>query len=216
MAQRDHWDRIYRSRAASDVSWYQPEATVSLELIRRVAPDPDAAIIDVGGGASTLVDGLLDVGYRNVTVLDLAGAALEVARDRLGPRASRVAWVEGDVLTVPLASRYAVWHDRAVFHFLTDPRDRARYVGRTRDAVKSGGHAIVASFAPDGPSRCSGLEVVRYSAEEMHAEFGTGFRRLDSVREEHHTPSGATQAFVYCLCRVGDASAASPVPSAAR
>ena len=207
MAQREHWERIYRSKAASDVSWYQAAATVSLELIRRVAPDLNAPIIDVGGGASTLVDGLLDLGYHAVTVLDLSGAALEVARNRLGPRASRVTWVEGDILTVPFASRFAVWHDRAVFHFLTDPQDRERYVGRTRDAVQPGGHAIVASFAPDGPTRCSGLEVVRYSPEEMHAEFGAGFRLVDSVREEHHTPSGATQAFVYCLCRVGAPSA---------
>jgi len=209
MAQREHWDRIYRSRAASDVSWYQPEATVSLELIRRAAPDLDSAIVDVGGGASTLVDGLLDAGYRDVTVLDLSAAALEVARNRLGPRASGVTWVEGDILTVPLASGFAVWHDRAVFHFLTDPRDRDRYIARAGEAVMAGGHVIVASFAPDGPTRCSGLEVVRYSPEGMHAEWGAGFRLVDSVREEHHTPSGAIQAFTYCLCRVDDPNARS-------
>ena len=203
MAQREHWDRIYRSKASSEVSWFQAEATLSLELIRRVAPDVDAAIIDVGGGASTLVDGLLEEGYRDVTVLDLSGAALQVARNRLGPRASSVTWVEGDVLTMSLPPRFAVWHDRAVFHFLTDPLDRERYVGRAREAVLAGGHVIVASFAPDGPTHCSGLEVVRYSPDAMHAEFGAGFRLVDSVREEHHTPSGATQAFVYCLCRVG-------------
>jgi SAM-dependent methyltransferase len=203
MARREHWDHIYRSTAASDVSWYQPTPTVSLELIRRVAPDLDAPIIDVGGGASTLVDALLDAGYRDVTVLDLSGAALAVARERLGARAAQVTWLESDVLTAPLpAGGYAVWHDRAVFHFLTDPRDRERYVAKTREAVRPDGHVIVASFAPDGPTRCSGLDVVRYSPETMHAQFGAGFRLLDSVREEHHTPSGATQAFVYCLCRV--------------
>lgn len=203
MTGREHWERIYRTTAAFDVSWYQSTPAISLDLIRRVAPDLDARIIDVGGGASTLVDALLDDGYRNVTVLDLAGAALAVARQRLGERAARVTWIESDVLTAPLAARsYAVWHDRAVFHFLTDPRDRERYVARAHDAVRPNGHVIVASFAPDGPARCSGLDVVRYSPETMHAQFGSAFRLLESVGEEHHTPSGATQSFVYCLCRV--------------
>lgn len=149
-----------------------------------------------------LVDSLLDGGHRNVTVLDLSEAALAVARSRLGHRAASVRWIEADIRAAPLArSAYAVWHDRAVFHFLTDSRDRAAYVDAVRSAVRPGGHVIVASFASDGPARCSGLDVVRYSPDEMHEEFGSGFRLLDSVREEHHTPSGATQAFVYCLCR---------------
>jgi SAM-dependent methyltransferase len=208
MTHRAHWDRIYLQKPSSDVSWYQPEATVSLDLIRRVTPDLDAPIIDVGGGASTLVDGLLEVGYRNVTVLDIAGTALAIAQQRLGDDAARVTWLESDALTAPLpAAAYAVWHDRAVFHFLTDPQDRSRYVTKSREAVRAEGHVIVASFAPDGPERCSGLEVVRYSPDAMHAQFGAGFRLLDSVREEHHTPSGATQAFVYCLCRITDAPA---------
>ncbi|MEO6526346.1 MAG: class I SAM-dependent methyltransferase [Gemmatimonadaceae bacterium] len=203
MTHREHWDRVYRQKPASDVSWYQPEATVSLDLIRRATPDLQAPIIDVGGGASTLVDGLLEAGYRNVTVLDIAGAALAVARQRLGDDASRVTWLDSDVLTAPLAlAGFAVWHDRAVFHFLTDPNDRARYVAKVREAVRPGGHVIVASFAPEGPDRCSGLDVVRYSPDTMHAQFGAGFQLLDSVREEHHTPAGVTQAFVYCLCRV--------------
>jgi len=205
MTPREHWDRIYREKSASDVSWYQPEATVSLDLIRRVAPDQDTPIIDVGGGASTLVDGLLDAGYRNVTVLDIAGAALSVAQQRLGAEAAHVTWLESDVLTAPLArAGYAVWHDRAVFHFLTDPQDRARYVAKTREAVRVGGYVIVATFAPDGPKQCSGLAVMRYSPDEMRAEFGAGFRLVDSAREEHHTPIGATQAFTYCLCRMTD------------
>jgi SAM-dependent methyltransferase len=203
MTDREHWDRIYRSRAVSDVSWYQPEARLSLELVRGVAPDLDAPIIDVGGGASTLVDGLLDVGYRNVSVLDISAAALAVARERLGGRASEVRWIEADLLAGPLPAReYAVWHDRAVFHFLTDARERGAYVAKAREAVRPGGHVIVASFALDGPTRCSGLEVVRYSPDEMHAQFGPGFLLIDSVREEHHTPAGTTQAFIYCLCRV--------------
>ena len=203
MSQREHWQAVYRRKQASEVSWYQPEAKISLDLIRRVAPDLDAPIIDVGGGASTLVDGLLDVGYRHVTVLDIAGASLAVARSRLGKRAGDVAWGEGDILTAALPrAGYAVWHDRAVFHFLTNPADRARYVAKTRESVRHGGHVIVASFAPDGPTECSGLDVMRYSPDTMHAQFGEGFRLMDSVREEHHTPSGTTQAFVYCLCRV--------------
>jgi SAM-dependent methyltransferase len=203
MARREHWERIYQTRAASDVSWYQPEATVSLDLIRRIAPDLDAPIIDVGGGASTLVDGLLDAGYRQVAVLDIAKTALAVARQRLGERAMRVTWIESDVLSAPLPlAHFAVWHDRAVFHFLTDLRDRERYVAKTHETVRPGGHVIVASFAPEGPTQCSGLDVVRYSPETMHAQFGHDFRLLDSVREEHHTPSGVTQSFVYCLCRV--------------
>ena len=203
MPGREHWERVYLGRDASNVSWYQPAATISLDLIRRVAPDLDAPIIDVGGGASTLVDGLLDAGYRNVTVLDLSGSALGIARQRLGERARDVTWLEADLLTASLApSAYAVWHDRAVFHFLTAERDRARYVAVAHEAVRCGGHVIVASFAPDGPTRCSGLDVVRYSPEEMHAEFGAEFQLLQSVREEHHTPAGTTPTFTYCMCRV--------------
>ena len=204
MSLRQYWEEIYRATAPSEVSWYQPEARASLELIRRVAPESDSPIIDVGGGASTLVDGLLDAGYRSLTVLDFASSALAAARDRLGERASRVTWIAADVLTASLSStRYAVWHDRAVFHFLTDPADRAQYVTQTRRAVQPGGHVIIAGFGPDGPTRCSGLDVVRYSPDAMHSEFGEGFRLLDSVQEDHHTPAGLVQAFVYCLCRLG-------------
>lgn len=200
---QDHWERIYRTKDPTQVSWYQPEPRLSLDLIRRVAPDHDAAIIDVGGGASTLVDGLLDAGYRDVAVLDLAPSALAISQQRLGDRAGQVTWLAGSILDVPLpAATYAIWHDRAVFHFLTDRQSRARYVARTSHAVRPGGHVIVASFSPEGPPKCSGLDVARYSPEGMHAEFGEGFRLLDSVREDHHTPSGITQAFVYCLCRV--------------
>lgn len=199
-----HWESVYRTKSPTQLSWYQPEARLSLGLIRRVAADLDAPIIDVGGGASTLVDGLLDAGYRALTVLDLAPKALTLAQQRLGKRAELVTWISADVLTTPLPSdNYAIWHDRAVFHFLTDPRARARYVAQTVRTVRPGGHVIVASFGPEGPSRCSGLEVVRYSPDGLHAEFGSAFRLLDSAREDHHTPDGSVQAFVYCLCRVG-------------
>jgi SAM-dependent methyltransferase len=207
---KGHWERVYRAKAPTEVSWYQREARLSLDLIRRVTPDLDAPIVDVGGGASTLVDGLVDAGYWAVTVLDLAPTALVMAQQRLGPAAARVTWIESDVLTATLPpGGYAVWHDRAVFHFLTDGRDRARYVAQTQRAVRPGGYVIVASFGPDGPSRCSGLPVQRYSPEAMHAEFGTDFRLLDSMREDHQTPAGATQAFVYCLCRIEADSARS-------
>ncbi len=203
MASPDHWERIYRAKGSSELSWYQPEARISLDLIRRAAPDADTPVLDVGGGASVLVDDLLDAGYRNVTVLDLASSALAIARRRLGERGRLVSWIRGDVLTAPLAAgAYRVWHDRAVFHFLLDPADRARYVEQSRRAVRPGGHLIVASFSPEGPLRCSGLDVARYSPEAMHAEFGRGFRLLDSEREEHRTPSGVVQSFVYCLCRL--------------
>ena len=208
---KNHWEGVYRAKAPTEVSWYQPEARLSLELIRRVAPDLEAPVVDVGGGASTLVDGLVGAGYRAVTVLDLAPTALSLARQRLGALASRVTWIESDVLTAALPAReFAVWHDRAVFHFLTDPRDRARYVAQTQRAVRPGGYVIVASFGPDGPARCSGLPVQRYSPEAMHAEFGADFRLLDSVREDHHTPAGVTQAFVYCLCKIETGRAPMP------
>ena len=206
---REHWDAVYSRTAPTEASWYQPEARVSLGLIRRAAPDLCSPIIDVGGGASTLVDGLLDAGYRDICVLDVAATALALARERLGDRAARIGWIIADVLRAPLAANaFAVWHDRAVFHFLTDSADRARYVAQVRHAVRRGGRVIVASFAPEGPERCSGLDVRRYSPDAMRAELGGGFRLLDSVREDHRTPSGSIQAFVYCLCQVepGNAS----------
>ena len=203
MDPKAHWEEVYRTRRPTEVSWYQAHARRSLELIRRVNPPPDGPIIDVGGGTSPLVDDLLDAGYRDVTVLDLSATALAQARARLGARATRVEWVEADILDAELpAGRYGVWHDRAVFHFLTAPADRARYVAAVRRAVRPGGIVLVATFADDGPSRCSGLEVARYSATTLHAEFGPAFRLLASEREEHLTPAGGQQAFVYCLCRI--------------
>lgn len=198
-----HWERIYRKNAPTELSWYQPEARLSLGWIRRVAPDVKTPIIDVGGGASTLADGLVDAGYCSLAVLDLSPTAMALAQQRLGERAGLVTWIAGDVLKADLTPQgYAVWHDRAVFHFLIDSSDRARYVAQVAHAVRPGGHVIVASFGPDGPTHCSGLEVMRYSPDTMHDEFGAGFRLLSSVREEHRTPGGSIQAFVYCLCRV--------------
>ena len=202
---KSHWEHIYRDKLPTQVSWYQPHALRSLDLIRRVNPPPDGVIIDVGGGASTLIDDLLDVGYHDLTVLDLSAAALAVARTRLGTRASTVRWVEADILNASLPETgYSVWHDRAAFHFLTAPTDRARYVAQVRQAVRPGGFVLVATFADDGPTRCSGLEVKRYSREALHAEFGAPFRLMASEREEHITPGGALQVFTYCLCRMNE------------
>jgi len=198
-----HWDAVYRAKGETGVGWYQQRASVSLDLIRRVAPDVATPIIDVGAGASTLVDGLLDAGYDDVSALDLTPAGLALAQQRLGERAACVRWLVADVLDAPLpAAAYGVWHDRAVFHFLTGEEERARYVARVRHAVRPGGHVIVAAFGPAGPTTCSGLEIRRYGAGAMHAEFGPGFRLLDSLREDHRTPSGGLQQFTYCLCRI--------------
>ena len=203
MDPKSHWDRIYRDKLPTQVSWYQPHALRSLGLMRRVSPPPDGAIIDVGGGASTLIDDLLDAGYQDLTVLDISAAALAATRTRLGAQAGGVRWIEADILEAELPKAgYTVWHDRAAFHFLTEPADRARYVAQVRRAVRPGGFVLVATFADDGPTRCSGLEVARYSAEALHAELGAPFRLMASEREEHVTPGGVRQAFIYCLSRV--------------
>lgn len=198
----EHWEHVYQSKAADQVSWFQPEASVSVELIRQAAPDHAAAIIDVGGGASTLVDGLLTTGYRALTVLDVANTALETTRRRIGESAAHVTWVHANVLDASLPNAaFDLWHDRAVFHFLTAASDRQRYVSQVRHAVRRGGHVLMATFAEDGPTRCSGLDVSRYSADELHAEFGPEFDLVMSRREVHRTPSGAEQAFTFCLFR---------------
>jgi SAM-dependent methyltransferase len=208
MDPRSHWQKVYTTRKPTEVSWYQPEAVLSLSMIRRVAADRSAAIIDVGGGASTLVDGLLGDGYERVTVLDVSGAALAAASARVAGDAARVTWLEADILGTALPPHaYDVWHDRAVFHFLTDAVDRRRYVEQVRAAVRPGGHVIVAAFASDGPARCSGLEVARYAPRELHAQFGSDFQLLEGAREEHLTPAGAIQPFTYCLCRRGSSPA---------
>ena len=200
--QKTHWENVYRTKRPHEVSWYQREPSLSLKLIGRAVPAPSARIIDVGGGASTLVDGLLHAGYSNLTVLDLSATALAESRRRLGDSAARVQWLEDDVLTATLPeAAYDLWHDRAVFHFLTNAADRAAYVAQVRRAVRPGGHVLVATFAEDGPSTCSGLPVARYSSETLHHEFGGGFEFVESVGEQHVTPGGSTQSFLYCLCR---------------
>lgn len=196
-ALREHWRDVHRGRAPEAASWYQPEPALSLALIEATGLAPDAGIIDVGGGASTLTDHLLDRGYRDLTVLDIAGPALEAARARLGARAGQVTWIEADVTGWSPPRRWDLWHDRAVFHFLVDAEDRRAYTAALDRALPSGGHLIVATFAPEGPDRCSGLPVVRYDETGLRRELGPGFRFVESRRETHRTPGGIAQAFIY-------------------
>ncbi|MDP4300403.1 class I SAM-dependent methyltransferase [Leptothrix discophora] len=206
MTNKDHWERVYTHKAAEAVSWFQPHADTSLRLIGASAMPRSGALIDVGGGASTLVDDLLEAGYQDLSVLDLSASALAAAGKRLGARASLVRWIEADITQVELPRQvYDLWHDRAVFHFLTTETDRQAYVRQVRQAVKPGGHVIVASFAEDGPSQCSGLPVVRYSPDALHAEFGAPFTLLSHEEDVHHTPFGTVQKFVYCFCRTAHA-----------
>jgi 2-polyprenyl-3-methyl-5-hydroxy-6-metoxy-1,4-benzoquinol methylase len=200
---RTHWEKIYTTKAPDQVSWYRPHLEKSLALLKRSATHRSASIIDVGGGESTLVDDLLAEGFQNVTILDVSRAAIEATRNRLGQSAKRVSWLVADITQVQLAQKaYDVWHDRAVFHFLTAQEQRAAYVRQVARAVKPGGHVIVSTFGPEGPIKCSGLDVVRYDADSLHNEFGTRFRLVDSLKELHETPFGTTQQFLYCLCRV--------------
>lgn len=241
MSSKKHWETIYETKNHKHVGWFQEHAGMSLQFIRDSGVAKDAHILDVGAGASVLVDGLLDAGYHNLSVLDISAVALQTTQARLGPAASRVNWIEADITRLELPNGHVMrassneekrharfplpnpppegegtngslreflvnasidlWHDRAVFHFLTDPLDRQRYVQTVLHAVKPGGHVIVATFAEDGPLKCSGLDIVRYRPETLHQEFGNGFELLKSATELHQTPSGADQSFVYCHCR---------------
>ena len=203
MDARSHWENVYASKAPDAVSWYRPHLETSLDLIKKVAKAHSTSIIDVGGGESTLVDDLLAHEYSNLSVLDVSPTAIDVTKRRLGYAAERVHWIIGDITNAELApSAYDLWHDRAVFHFLRSVNERAAYVRQVAKAVRPGGHVLVSTFGPEGPTKCSGLEVVRYDAESLHAEFGVRFRLLESLKELHKTPFGTTQQFLYCLCRV--------------
>jgi Methylase involved in ubiquinone/menaquinone biosynthesis len=199
---QQHWETVYRTKASNAVSWYRPHLDTSLALIERAAPDRNTAVLDVGGGASTLVDDLLARGYRDLSVLDISAAALNVARERLGKTADTVTWLTTDLLDAPLQqARYDLWHDRAVFHFLTEAEQRAHYLRQLARALKPGGHAVLATFGPQGPLKCSGLDTVRYDAWELARVLGDGFTLLDSTLELHATPFGTTQPFLYALFR---------------
>ena len=203
MDARAHWEAVYGSKAPDAVSWFRPHLETSLSLIQRSAPDCSASIIDIGGGESTLVDDLLSSGYSDVSVLDVSRTALDVARKRLGRAAEQVHWLAADITQANLAPRaYDVWHDRAVFHFLTEAGQRAAYIEQAASAVKRGGYVIVSTFGPEGPKRCSGLDVVTYDAPSLHGQFGGRFRLIESAKELHRTPLGVTQQFLYCYCRL--------------
>ena len=203
-----HWQDVYANKAEAQTSWYRPHLDLSLELIDGLGLAPFAPIIDVGGGRSTLVDDLMGRGYRDLTVLDLSEAALAQSRNRLGRIGASVHWIAGDVLEADLpAARFALWHDRAVFHFLTDEARQDRYVARVRAALQPGGHALVATFAADGPERCSGLPVCRYDGDSLAQRFGAGFERVDVRRELHRTPFDSVQPFTYLLLRRNDDAA---------
>ncbi len=199
MDAQSHWEKIYMQKARDEVSWYRPHLETSLALIEKASAGPAASIIDVGAGESTLVDDLLARGYTNISVLDVSETAIDANRKRLGSASERVHWLVADITRVELESAaYDVWHDRAVFHFLTASSDRAAYVRQVARAVKKGGHVIVGAFGPEGPTKCSGLEVVRYDAESLQGEFGSRFQLIESSKELHQTPFGTWQQFLYC------------------
>src|SRR5215813_10586713 len=200
---KSHWEKVYAANPPEAVSWYRAHLETSLALVERAAPDRASSIIDIGAGESTLVDDLLQRGYHNLTVLDVSQTAIDVTKERLRSAAGQIHWLVGDILEISLPpDSYDLWHDRAVFHFLTDPVQRAAYVRQVARAVKPGGHVIVGTFGPEGPTRCSGLDVMRYDADSLHGEFGTRFRLVESSKELHETPQGATQQFLYCYCRL--------------
>ena len=195
----EHWEHLYGTKSPKETSWYQPHLQTSLDWISDGVKDKSASIIDIGAGESTLVDDLLASGYQSLTVLDLAAAAIRKSQDRLGPAARSVHWLVGDVTTVALpGSAYDVWHDRAVFHFLTEPGQRVAYVRQLASSVKAGGQIVLATFGPQGPEKCSGLDTKRYDAKSLQNELGPRFRLERSSIVDHQTPFGTTQQFLYC------------------
>ena len=194
---KEHWERVYRDKLPGEVSWYQQEPSLSLQLISRLALAPDAPIIDIGGGASTLVDQLLDRGFTNISVLDVSTNALAHAKSRLELRAKLVNWYEQDVTLFEPPNRFALWHDRAVFHFLTRNADRDRYISILKKALEPGGHFIIMTFAIGGPLKCSGLDIVQYDANKMTELLGPDFELAETGKEVHETPAGGRQSFAY-------------------
>lgn len=196
-----HWETVYTKKGENEVSWFQESPAQSLELISELGASRDTTIVDIAGGASRLVDSLVAKRFKAVTVLDLSEAALKTAQARLGRDAASVRWLVADVTTWEPSQEYDVWHDRAAFHFLTEDKDRAAYVARLRRALKVGGHAIIATFALDGPEKCSGLPVVRYDADRLRQTLGPEFRLVHTLRHEHATPWGSQQAFQFSVFR---------------
>jgi SAM-dependent methyltransferase len=203
MDNKAHWEKIYDTRASDAVSWYAPHLNTSLDLIHQATGSKAAAVIDIGGGEATLVDDLLAEGYADISVLDISQKAIDVARSRIGKNAAEVCWYCADITQATLPQNYFdIWHDRAVFHFLTEESDRAKYVEQVMRSVKHGGHIIISTFGPEGPEKCSGLNVVRYNSENLHSQFGKTFKLINSSTELHKTPMGTVQQFLYCFCRM--------------
>ena len=200
-----HWENVYTTKGETEVSWFQQSPAPSLELIVQAGATRKSAIIDIGGGASRLVDSLIEQGFEDVTVLDLSGAALAAAKSRLeshlGASAERVSWIVADATTFEPVKPYDIWHDRAAFHFLTDASDRAGYIARLKRGLKIGGHAIIATFAPDGPEKCSGLPVARYDSASLGQTLGATFKLIHTQRHEHATPWDARQSFQFSVFR---------------
>jgi len=197
MDRKEHWEKTHATRRNRELSWYQKNPLVSLAMICRAGMDFDSPIIDVGSGASVLVDCLLDEGYEDLTVLDISGAALGKVRKRLGARAGLIKWIEQDITAFVAARTYAMWHDRAVFHFLTRERDRKLYVQALHLALQPGGQVLIAAFAVGGPEKCSGLDIVQYDAGKLTRELGAEFRLLEQEQENHLTSAGGSQKFGY-------------------
>ena len=196
---KKHWEKVYGKKTPEEVSWYQIEPKISLELIASAEISHTAKIVDVGGGPSVLVDKLLNHGFKDLTVIDVSSKALAHAKKRLGSRAASVKWIEADITELEPSQKYERWHDRAVFHFLTDAEDRRKYVQNMDRSLNAGGHAIIATFSMEGPRKCSGLKVERYSSEKMKDELGRSFELIKSISEIHVTPSNTEQMFTYCL-----------------
>jgi 2-polyprenyl-3-methyl-5-hydroxy-6-metoxy-1,4-benzoquinol methylase len=196
-----HWQNVYREKAENQVSWFQETPAVSLELIEAVDPKFDSAVVDIGGGASRLVDVLVREGYRDLSVLDVSENAIAMAKARLGEPAEMVKWIVADVTQWEPTRRYDLWHDRAAFHFLTEAPERTAYVECLADALRPGGHAIIATFAMEGPERCSGLPVVRYDAARLSATLGNAFAFVETRRHDHRTPLGGVQRFQFSVFR---------------
>lgn len=200
-ARADHWNAAYEAKGESGVSWFEAVPEISLALIEKYGHGTETRLIDIGGGASRLVDALVARGWTSLSVLDISQAAIDAAKTRLGDAAARVEWIVDDVTRWTPRRNYDIWHDRAAFHFLTLPEDRAAYAEGMRAALKPGGHAIIATFAADGPERCSGLPVVRYAPPELAAAVGAPFALVDSEHHIHMTPWGAAQAFQFSVLR---------------
>lgn len=199
-----HWQNVYQSKAVDDVSWYQAKPSLSLDLIDSTRLDHSATLIDVGAGASLLLDNLLERGYKNISLLDISEEALAVSRQRIGAQAENLTWLVGDITTIALPENaYSLWHDRAVFHFLGEESQRQAYLAQVKKSLKQGGFLLMATFAEDGPEQCSGLTVSRYTAESLQAFFGDDFQLMQTQHESHITPWQSEQRFVYCLFKRG-------------